>query len=213
MKKLLLLTIVIASVITAHAQGGELMIKKSEKGLYLEHTVAAKEGLYAIGRLYNVNPKFIAAYNKIDLNQAISIGQVLQIPLTDTNFTQKRASGTPVYYQVGAGEGLLKVSNENNKVALKSLREWNSLTGDNVQAGSNLVVGFLSSKEMTAHRANTAAIKKAEPPVKKPVEDKPLVKSEPVAATKQVVMEEKKKENPPQPISAVVKEEVKPVVS
>jgi LysM repeat protein len=217
MKKFYLLTLVIASVIHLNAQTG-LMIKNGEKGLYLEHTVAAKEGLYAIGRLYNVNPKFIASYNKMDLNGGISIGQVLRIPLTDTNFTQKAGSGTPVYYHVGESDGLLKVSNEHKKVSLKNLRDWNNLTSDNIQTGSNLIVGFLVSKEMTAQRANELA-KKPEPaqkdlyaderPIMAPKEEEPktelktepklqpkteLPKTEPIAASKPEIMEEKKQE-------------------
>jgi LysM repeat protein len=158
MKRFYLLTLVIASAIFVNAQTG-LMIKNDEKGLYLEHTVAAKEGLYAIGRLYNASPKHIAGYNKIDLNGSLNIGQILRIPLTDTNFTQKSTAGTPVYYTVGASDGLLKVSNEHKKVSIKNLKEWNNLSSDNIQEGANLVVGFLISKEMTAQRANELAKK------------------------------------------------------
>jgi len=106
-------------------QKSQLMIKSGDKGLYLDHSVAAKEGIYAIGRFYNVHPKAIAAYNNLEMNKGLSIGQVIHIPLTDTNFNQKTNKGTPLYYKVGEKEGLTKVSNANNKVPLKSLREWN----------------------------------------------------------------------------------------
>lgn len=224
MKKFYLLILVLASAIFLNAQTG-LMVKKGEKGLYLEHAVAAKEGLYAIGRLYNVSPKHIAAYNKMDLNSGISIGHVLRIPLTDTNFTQKASTGTPVYYLVGESEGLLKVSNENKKVPLKSLKDWNNLASDNIQAGSNLVIGFLISKEMTAQRANELA-KKAEPVKQAPVppaEDKPVAKVEtpktepkiePKTETAAVVSKpevaEEKKPEPPKAVPAVVKQEIVP---
>jgi LysM repeat protein len=224
MKKFYLLTLVLASAFCLNAQTG-LMIKKGEKGLYLEHTVAAKEGLYAIGRLYNVHPKSIAAHNKMDMNSGISIGQVLQIPLTDTNFSQRSSAGTPVYYPVGPSDGLLKISNENNKVSLKNLREWNNLTGDNIQAGTNLIVGFLISKEMTAQRANALA-KQPEPvkqtsagitaegivvEEKKPIvkEEKPIAKTETIIASQSEVIEEKKTETI-KPAPAVVKEVVQP---
>lgn len=211
MKKLILFFVLIGGLYSAHAQS-ELLVKKDEKGLYLEHVVAAKEGFYAIGRLYNVNPKSIAAYNKIDMNQGISIEQVLKIPLTDTNFVQKGTSGTPVYYTVAAGDGLLKISNDNNKVALKNLRDWNALTSDNVQADSKLVIGFLNSKEMTAQRANNLAKKPVTVTVvpQPPAENKPVVKSEP-APVKQEVAVEKKKEEPPVAvvITPVIKEEIK----
>jgi LysM repeat protein len=235
MKKFYLLTLVIASAFCLNAQTG-LMIKNGEKSLYLEHTVAAKEGLYSIGRLYNVHPKSIAAYNKMDMNAGISIGQLLRIPLTDTNFTQKSSAGIPVYYQVGPSEGLLKVSNVNNKVSLKNLKDWNNLPSDNIQAGANLIVGFLISKEMTAQRANELA-KKPEPVIqqetaKKEPELQPLItevpvndtqgkgiieppavktmpKTEPALVSKPVAIEENKSEAS-KPVSSVMKEVVPP---
>ena len=154
MKKLFLLSILFNVVLGAHSQTVELMMKNGSNGLYLDHKVAPKEGLYAIGRLYSVHPKFIADFNKIDLYTGLAIGQVIQIPLTDTNFTQKSTNGTPVYYTTGANEGLLKVSNAANKVPLQKLRDWNGLAGDNIAAGKKLIVGFLISKEMAAVAAN-----------------------------------------------------------
>jgi LysM repeat protein len=208
MQKFFLLILVIVFSLTSNAQADQLIVKSSEKGLYLEHTVLAKEGLYLIGRLYNVNARSIAAYNGMELNQGIEIDQVLRIPLTDTNFTQKATSGTPVYYEVVSGDGLLKVANVNNKVALKSLRDWNALTSDNIQEGSRLIVGFLISKEMVAVMANNRA-KKLQ--AKKEEEKKAMV-AEPVVTAKTEVVEEKKKDEP-KPLQAVAKEEVKPMVA
>jgi LysM repeat protein len=154
MKKFFILNVLIALSCLCYAQTTELMVSKGEKGLYVEHTIAPKEGLYYIGRLYNVNARSIAAYNHTDLNKSLEIGQVLRIPLSDTNFTQKSTSGTPVYYRVMSGDGLYKVSGDNNKVPLKSIRDWNNLTSDNIQEGSNLVIGFLIAKEMPGYLAN-----------------------------------------------------------
>ncbi|MEO8405939.1 MAG: LysM peptidoglycan-binding domain-containing protein [Chitinophagaceae bacterium] len=154
MKKFFILNVLIALSCLCYAQTTELMVNKAEKGLYVEHTIAPKEGLYYIGRLYNVNAKSIAAYNHTELNKSLEIGQVLRIPLSDTNFTQKSTSGTPVYYKVMSGDGLYKVSGDNNKVPLKNIRDWNNLTSDNIQEGSNLVIGFLIAKEMPGYLAN-----------------------------------------------------------
>jgi hypothetical protein len=224
MKKLFLLSVLFsATVFCADAQPVELIIKSEGKSLYLDHTVSPKEGLYAIGRLYNVHPKFIADYNKMDLYAGLTIGQVIHIPLTDTNFTQKATSGIPVYYSAGENEGLLKVSNANNKVALQKLRDWNGISGDKITAGKKIVVGFLVSKEMTAVAANNRVkqqpvkqeekqVVKAEPEKEKeiklvpadekkvvktvPAEDKPVVKPEPVKETMQEVKQEAKKTAP-----------------
>ena len=76
----------------------DLVIKSGSKGLYLEHKVAAKEGLFPIGRMYNVHPRHIANFNGIDFNKGLAIGQKINIPLTDTNFKQDVNKGVPVYY-------------------------------------------------------------------------------------------------------------------
>lgn len=130
------------------AQKGDLMIKKGDKGLYLEHKVAPKESFFALGRLYNVHPRFIASYNKLDISKGLQIEQKIRIPLTDTNFTQNGGKGTPVYYRTGDKEGLMSVSNKYNKVSLANLRWWNSLSSDELKKDTKLIIGFLISSEM-----------------------------------------------------------------
>lgn len=128
----------------------QLTIKGYGKDIHLDHKVAPKEGIFSIGRIYNVHPKTIAAYNKIDMTKGLSVGQVIHIPLTDTNFSQHTNKGTPIYYTVGEKETLQKVSNVNNKVALKNLRDWNKLTADDLKAGKKLIIGFLVTGESVA---------------------------------------------------------------
>lgn len=211
MKKLFLLIVTIASAVFIYAQTGELMVKGSGNGLYLEHKVAPKEGLYAIGRIYNVHPKFIAGYNKIDVNKGLNIGQVIRIPLTDTNFSQEANTGTPVYYKVGPGEGLMKVSNQHNKVTLKNIREWNNLSSDQLKPGSKLIVGFLVLKE-TAPVVVNEPVQNTDPV--KPPEDKPVANTQPVRIVPEgTIIDEIKKPEPVnntvQPGKEVVKEDVK----
>jgi len=241
MNRLLIFLIALALGNAVVAQSDVLIVKKGDNGLYLEHKVLAKEGLYAIGRLYSVNPKHIAAFNKIDMNKGLEIDQVLQIPLTDTNFTQKSPSGTPVYYQVKSGDGLIRISVDHNNVPMKSIREWNNFTGDNIQEGSNLIVGFLISKEMVAYLANIRArnaelakqaalqqqeaeknaalvkeqekaLVKEEPkeqPASTQPETKPEIKTEAVTTVQKDTPVEKKKEESPKIVPAVVKEEIR----
>ncbi|HEY6506188.1 MAG TPA: LysM peptidoglycan-binding domain-containing protein [Chitinophagaceae bacterium] len=197
------LFIFFTATIISKAQPGQLMTKSGDKGLYLDHNVVAKEGFFSIGRLYNVHPKFLADYNDLDINKGLNIGQVIRIPLTDTNFSQRTRTATPVYYRVGEKEGLMKVSNANYKVNLQNLREWNKLSNDNINAGSKLIVGFLVRPD--APPVVVPNTVKEEP--KKAVEEKPQVKTETVAQ-KPVVKEEIKKPDPVQE-KAVVKEEPK----
>jgi len=124
----------------------DLVVKSGSKGPYLEHKVAAKEGLFPLGRMYNVHPRHIANFNGIDFNKGLAIGQKINIPLTDTNFKQDVNKGVPVYY-VSDKESLANVSVK-SKAQIGDLRGWNNLTVDNVAAGTKLIVGFLITNEM-----------------------------------------------------------------
>jgi hypothetical protein len=190
-----LLLILITGV--AAAQRGDIFVRSGDKGLFIEHKVAPKENFFSIGRLYTVHPKYVAAYNKLDMNKGLAIGQLLQVPLSDTNFTQKGNSGVPLYYKTGAGEGLMKVSGMYKNVSLETLRNWNNLPSNSVDAGKNLVVGFLITKEMpsvtlAAKEPSQPVITKSDQPeVKK---EQPAVVTAPPAQVKTVEVVEKKVE-------------------
>ncbi len=161
-------------------------VHSTEKGLHVKHSVAAKENFYAVGRLYNVPAKEIAAYNNLDMENGLNIGQTLMIPLTSTNFSQTSDNGTPAYYIVGQQEGLYRVSTKHNKVLMASLRKWNHLTSDEISAGQKLIVGFITSPELAKAVTNTP---KTEPVVvqqekPKPAESVAQQKTEPEKITK-----------------------------
>jgi LysM repeat protein len=176
----------IASTHFSFAQTGDLILKSSDKGLYLDHKVTAKENFYSIGRLYNAPPKEIAAYNGLDMSKGLSLGQMIRIPLTPVNFSQTVNEGTPVYYKVGVKESLMKVSNANNKVSLENLRRWNNLTGDNVSTGNKLIVGFIVAGQMPV-------VAKQEPEKIKTEKEQVVEKKEPekVKEEKEPVAEKK----------------------
>lgn len=146
MKKLVTFTLLLFFYSIVFSQ--DLLIKSGPKGLYLEHKVAAKEGLFPLGRMYNVHPRHIANFNGIDFNKGLVIGQLINIPLTDTNFSQEVYEGVPVYYQTSEIEKLYYISPKFNKVQLINLRAWNQLTSNEVPAGKKLIIGFLITKEM-----------------------------------------------------------------
>ena len=197
--KLLILSLFITLLhsVSAFSQKNDLWIKNGDNGLYLEHKVVAKESFFSVGHLYNVHPRHIALYNRLDMTKGLLIDQKLRIPLTDTNFTQKGNSGTPVYYKAADIISLADVSKGNNNVSVSSLKGWNNLPEDNVKKDAKLIIGFLLSKEMPSVTIKT---KVSEPVVKK--EEKPVV-AELKAEDKQV---EKTEEKP------VAKVEEKPIV-
>lgn len=196
MKKMIFLGLFLAVNMLVYSQDNRLVVKKGSNGLYLEHTVAAKEGLYSIGRLYKVHPRHLAAYNNWDLSKGLGIGQLIQVPLTDTNFNQQAQRGTPVYYVTGQGEGLFRVSQLSKKLTADKLRQWNGLKSDNIAAGQYLVIGYLNSDEWAKHKPEVVA---TQPEIKDPVKtDEPEMVPEKPVVTEQVKEEPKPVQTAPQ---------------
>ena len=161
MKKNFLLALILFCSSIVFAQN-QIIVQHGSKGLYVEHKVAPKENFYSIGRLYHISPKDIEAFNGLDMNKGLTIGQTLKIPLSASNFSQKTNKGQPVYYVVGPKEGLYKVSQKNNDVLMADLRKWNKLSKDNISEGQKLIVGFLAPSE------TNAVVQIKEPEVKQP---------------------------------------------
>jgi len=175
MKKSLFILLISLCVLKGFAQ---IEVNSTEKGLHVKHSVAAKESFYSVGRLYNIPAKEIAAYNNLDMENGLNIGQTLMIPLTSSNFSQTTDGGTPVYYVVGQQEGLYRVSVKNNKVLMASLRKWNHLASDEISPGQKIIIGFITSPAL----AKTVTITpKTEPIVVQQEKPKP---AEPVEQQK-----------------------------
>lgn len=187
---ILMILALVSTSFLLQAQKGELYVKQGEKDLCLDHKVAPKESFFSIGRLYNIHPRHIAAFNKLDFSKGLQIDQHIRIPLTDTNFTQKGNSGTPVYFKPSSAMSLAAVSKENKNVSAASLRAWNGLSGDQAKKDSKLIIGFLLSKEMPSV---TIKAKPVSPSEEKP-ENKPAPpvvaeeKKEPVKPVEQPVV-------------------------
>lgn len=219
MKKLLAVVSLLFICSFVFSQG--LVIKSGSNGLYLEHKVAAKEGLFALGRMYNVHPRHIANFNGIDFNKGLAIGQKINIPLTDTNFKQDVNKGVPVYY-VSEKENLSSVSAK-SKANVGKIKGWNNLSTDNVAAGTKLIVGFLITNEMQDKVATitpkTIVVEESVSNVKKqeasenkqPVNEpkKEIVVEESVSNVKKAEEQKKQTEQAVKEASPEVKEEVK----
>jgi LysM domain len=202
MKKMFLglLSVFIFSV--SPAQQAVLMIKTGSGAFYLEHKAQPHEGLFPIGRFYNVHPRHIASFNKLDFNKGLAIGQVLKIPLTDTNFNQKSKDGLPVYYVTKEKETLTNISIKNKFVSMINLREWNDLSSENIPANTKLIVGYLTGSAGKDSNPTVAEDKKESSPPVVVEKKEPEVKK----ANVEVIKEEPKK------TETEIKKEVPPTV-
>ncbi len=161
MKKIILFLFILPFF--ANAQEA-LFVQGSSGNLFINHLAAPKESFYSIGRLYNISPKEIAPYNKLVLENGLTIGQSLKIPLKAVNFAQansveKDEVAVPLYHKVEAAETLFQLSNNYNKVPVASLKAWNKLKSDAVSPGQNMIIGYLKvKKELSAFAQQGAKI-------------------------------------------------------
>lgn len=162
---------------SSFAQQNNIEIKGVGNSHYVEHTVTAKENFYSIGRMYNVPAKDIAAYNKLQFEDGLSIGQSVKVPLNENNFSQttsvkKGEILVPVYHSVEPKEGLYRVSVNYNKVPLDDLKKWNHLQSDEVSAGQALIIGYLTVDKNESSLASFGISKSATTPVVSKAEPK-----------------------------------------
>jgi len=180
--KTVLLSLILLISLSLMGQQPKFVVRNSGSQLYLEHKVAPKENWYSVGRIYFISPKEIAAFNQLSMDKGLGIGQLLKIPLRHENFSQSTGvenAGGKVVHVVQAKEGLYKLSNLYN-IDKELLKKMNGLSSDQVNAGTNLVIGYLlpSGESVVSLAASNPA--KAAPEVVKPqkVEEKELVVEE-----------------------------------
>ena len=150
MKRLLIL--IICLPVFALAQNKPILVEGTAPDFYVNHTVAPKENLYSLGRMYNISPKEIAPFNKLDIEKGLNLNQLVKVPLTASNFVQENNTAAdevlvPVYHTVKDKEGLLKISSGFNKVPVEKLKQWNNLKSESVSSGTKLIVGYLKVKK------------------------------------------------------------------
>lgn len=232
MKRFVIL--ILLSPLIIFAQQKPLMIEGTAPNFYLQHTAAAKENFYSIGRMYNISPREIAPFNNLQLENGLSLNQALKIPLKEENFSQNAqvAEGevlVPLYYYVKDKESLYYVSSMHNNLLLTSLRQWNNLKTDALAKGAKLVVGYLKVKKDLSPLAamaklvtaiNTAATpvntesKPAPVPVKEPV--KPYISNETLPVVKNPNLDKtpvKEKEVAVKPVTEKTRSEVVQVIN
>lgn len=194
----------------------KLQVMGAGASLYLSHTVKPGENWYSVGRIYNISPKEIAPFNRTTMDKPLAIGQSLQIPLTDINFSQNGTKASdevfvPLYHKVADKEWMYRISTQHNKVPVENLEKWNNIKNDQLRSGMLVIVGYLKVKPgqsaLAAKGTSKVPVVTGTPEIAKKTENPAPVKEEPVKPTTPVVA---KKEVVPPPVKETeVKEEPK----
>lgn len=214
-----LFSILVSLPLLVAAQNNPLIVEGTSPSLYLNYNVAPKENYYSVGRLFNISPKEIAPFNKLELEKGLSLNQSIKIPLTEVNFTQQNDAAAdetlvPVYYTVLEKEGLYRISVAHNKLPLETLKQWNNIKGDAVAKGTKIIVGYLKVKKDLSALSKQAKPMPATAVAKKVVEPvKPVVSNTATVPEKKVVVTATEKPIPQTTtVATPVKKDIPPVV-
>ena len=186
-----LLSFILLISLSLMGQQQKFIVRNEGNQLFLEHKVAPKENWYSVGRIYFISPKEIASFNQLSMDKGLGIGQMLKIPLKNENFSQSNTvenTGGKVVHIVQSKEGLYKIASRYN-VDKELLKKMNGLSSDQINAGTNLVIGYLIAA------GEPLASLPAPSPAKTTVETTKLGK----VAEKELGIEEKTKKPAPPP--------------
>lgn len=195
------------------AQDKALLVEGATPNLYLTHVILPKENYYSVGRMYNVPPKEVAAYNHLPFEKGLQLGMSIKIPLITSNFNQggqfsKDEALIPVYHVVLPKEGLYRISITYNKVPLENLKKWNNLQSDVVSNGTKLIIGYLKVlKEQSPLAQQGVSVPNSEVVMTPKEEKKPVSKPDLPKERSPVV------HNPETPKETVIETKEKPKVT
>ena len=144
-----------------------MILLDEQKKPFLLHTVAPKENFYSIGRIYNISPRVYAPYNGLTIDSGLSIGRIIKIPLTESNYWRtgsRKATETilPVHHVVSAKETLFAIS-QLYKVDRASIVSWNNLPSEQLSVDAQIIVGYLKVDKNLSPLATQGVPARSEP--------------------------------------------------
>lgn len=105
------------------------------------HVVQAKETLYGIAKVYDVAVMDLVAWNDLDLQQGLRVGQVLKIA-PDQAAPQAVVAPKELVHEVRASDTLFSIARKYG-VTIKEIMEWNEKKDFSLSVGEKLKVKAL----------------------------------------------------------------------
>lgn len=141
---LLLFTVCIANFVFAQ---NDFVVRQIDNTYYIKHKVIAGDSFYQLARDYSLKSSVLEKFNQVQYQKGLQSGQVIDIPLTETNFFKmaglSSAKGfVPVYYQTSGSE--TKASIEKKfLVPTATFNQWNPNVNTTPRNGEKMIVGWL----------------------------------------------------------------------
>ena len=125
------------------------------------HTVAEKETLYSISRMYNVSIDDIKEWNHLTSN-SLTLGQELivkktstQPAITTTTPTNVETTTQKGVHQVAQKETMFSISRQYN-ISVDDLRRWNNIEGNELKIGQLLFVAPPKNSNVAAQQTSAS---------------------------------------------------------
>jgi LysM repeat protein len=143
------------------------------------HTVAAKETMFSISKMYGVTVDEIKQWNNLSDN-ALSIGQQLIIKKGGSPSSSSSAvaattvagvASTKKVHTVAAKETMYSISKQHG-VTVQQLQEWNNLTGTELSVGQELLVAAPTGETV---KQNTTVVQNTQTSPSVPASTVPVV--------------------------------------
>lgn len=133
--------------ISAQAQKKDsLFVYDGGDGWFVNHKIKPEETIFSIARNYHIPPAMLAGANDMNLQQKLTQGGRLDIPLGAYNLKTETGMYTdemrPIYHRLRAGESLKRIA-KNSNINQRRLLDWNNMTPDDVYEGVVLKVGWI----------------------------------------------------------------------
>ncbi len=129
-----------------------LQVHVDKSRLYVQHQMAAGQTLFGLSRFYGLELGELLYYNPAFKASGPQIGDTLYVPVPRKAILPywypgyKRWKGAPLMYTVRKGETLYQISRRHFGLSLDSLLQYNRLKNTDIQPGTPLFVGWLSTK-------------------------------------------------------------------
>lgn len=141
---MLLLTVL--SVSAPAQKRDTIFVQDGGDGWIINHKIKSGETIFSIARNYHIPPAMLADANEISLQQKLTPGSRLEIPLGAYNLKTETGMYTdemrPIYHRLHAGESLKRIA-KNSNINQRRLLDWNYMTPDDVYDGTILKVGWI----------------------------------------------------------------------
>lgn len=129
-----------------------LQIGRQGNRLFIQHVMAPGQTLYGVSRFYGLELEELLYYNSQFKNQLPGIKDTLNIPVPRKAVQPywypgyARWKGAPLYYTVQKGETLFQIGRRYFGLPVDSIKVYNKIKGENINPGTELFVGWLSTK-------------------------------------------------------------------